>query len=107
VTFTPTPAASAPAAARVLNGAGERSLAPAVNASASASAASSSVSLCAPPIASTSSTGFRPTNAIAQLAECPRRAAARAISAIAPRLETTAIALNAHSPPASPSGTSA
>ena len=36
--------------------------------------------------------------------ECPRRAAARAISATAPRLELTAIALNAHSPPASPSG---
>jgi hypothetical protein len=101
VTLTATPAASAPAAAV------EREFAPAVSANARASAASSSVSLWAPPIVSTSSTGFRPTNAIAQLAECPRRAAARAISATAARLATTAIALNAHSPPASPSGTSA
>jgi hypothetical protein len=97
----PTPAARAPAPALA------RALAPALNISASASAANSSVSLWAPPMASTSSTGFRPTNAIAQLEEPPRRSAARPLSTTAAKLETTAIALNAHSPPARPRGTSA
>ena len=63
------------------------------------------MSLCAPPTASTSSTGFSPTNAAAHVGECPMRAAARATSATAPRALSTAIALNAHSPPATPSGT--
>jgi hypothetical protein len=64
-----------------------------------------SVSLCAPPTASTSSTGFKPTNAHAQRRECPSRPAARAINATAPRLLRTASALNAHSEPPTPSGT--
>jgi hypothetical protein len=107
VTLMPTPAASAAAAARgrvrVLEGEPTPTV-PALSNSAAASASSSSVSLCAPPTASTSSTGFSPTNAAAQPGEWPRRPAARAISATAPRVEATAIALNAHSPPASPSG---
>jgi hypothetical protein len=119
VTFTPTPAASAAAAARGRERArggraGRRSArAPrsspgaALNASASASASISSVSLCAPPTASANNTGFRPTNAAAHAGERPSSAAARATSATAPRLDSTAIALNAHSPPASPSGTTA
>jgi hypothetical protein len=98
VTLTPTPAANAAAAAR-----GRAGVA-ALSTSAAARASSSSVSLWAPPTASTSSTGFRPTNAAAQPGEWPRRAAARATRATAPRLDATAIALNAHSPPASPSG---
>jgi hypothetical protein len=63
VTFTPTPAASAAAAAR------KRGLAPALSSSAPASESRISVSLCAPPTASTSSTGFRPTNAAAKRRE--------------------------------------
>ncbi|MEA2139971.1 MAG: hypothetical protein QOC91_70 [Solirubrobacteraceae bacterium] len=94
----PTPTTSAAAAVR------KRGLAPAVSASAAASTIISSVSLWAPPTASTSSTGFSPTNAAAQRRECPSLPAARATSAIAARLEATATALNAHSPPASPSG---
>jgi hypothetical protein len=121
VTLTPTPAASAaaaqpgrararvsPAAARELApppAACPRQRPPAVSASAKASASSKRVSLCAPPTASTSSTGFRPTNATAHRDECPARAAARPINATAPALESTAIALNAHTPPARPSGT--
>lgn len=62
------------------------------------------MSLCAPPTASTSITGFSPTNAAAHLADWPSRPAARAINVTAARLEATAIALNAHSPPAIPSG---
>ena len=69
-----------------------------------ASSSSSRVSLCAPATASASSTGFRPTNAAAKRREWPSRPAARAISATAARLLATASALNAHSPPASPSG---
>jgi hypothetical protein len=98
VTLIPTPTASALAPAR------SRGLAPAVRARAAARARSSSVSLCAPPTACTSITGFRPMNAIAQAAEWPRRPAARAISATAPRLDATAIALNAQRPPARPNG---
>ena len=98
VTLIPIPATSAAAPAR------KRGLAPAVNSSAAASASSWSVSLWAPPTASTSSTGFRPTKAAAQRGECPHLAAARATSATAPRLAATMIALNAHNPPASPSG---
>ena len=63
----PHAATSAPAAAR------KRGLAPAVNASAAARTNISSVSLCAPPTASSSSTGFRPTNAAAQREEFPSR----------------------------------
>lgn len=98
VTFTPTPAASASAAARY------RGTASVVSASASAIASRISVSLCAPPTAITSSTGFSPTNAAAQRALWPRRPAARAISAIAARLEQRARALKTHRPAASPSG---
>jgi hypothetical protein len=94
----PTPTASAPSPAR------KRGLAPAVSASAAASVITISVSLCAPPTASTSSTGFKPTNAAAQRGDWPSLAAARATSATAARLPATAKALNAHSPPASPSG---
>ncbi len=104
VTLTPTPAANAAAPARMSELVAR---APAVSASAAANASISSVSLCAPPTASSTSTGFRPTNAVAQFGDCPSRLAARAISATAPRLDRTAIALNAHSPPAGPSGTSA
>jgi hypothetical protein len=98
VSLIPTPAASAPAAER------SRGLAPALSSIAAARARSINVSLCAPPTANTSTTGFNPTNAAAHAPERPRRSAARAISATALRLEATAIALNAHSPPASPSG---
>jgi len=63
VTLIPMPATSAAAPAR------KRGLAPAVSASAAASAKMISVSLCAPPTASSSSTGFRPTNAAAQRGE--------------------------------------
>jgi hypothetical protein len=98
VTFTPTPATSAAAPAR------SRGLAPAVSASASASTSMISVSLCAPPTASTSRTGFRPAKAAAKRGECPSRRAARAISATAPRLEAAATTFSAHSPPAMPSG---
>jgi hypothetical protein len=59
VTLTPTPAASAAAPAR------KRRLEPAVNTSAAARASRRSVSLWAPPTASSSSTGLRPTNAAA------------------------------------------
>ncbi len=104
VSLTPTPTASAAAPARARDPA---IAAPAVSDSAAARASITSVSLCAPPIASTSNTGFRPTNAAAQPGECPSRPAARAISATAARLERTAIALNAHIPPATPDGTSA
>jgi hypothetical protein len=101
VSLIPTPATSAHAAARGLD---PTRSAPALRNSAAASASSSSVSLCAPPIARISSTGFRPTNTAAQRADCPRRSAARAINTTAPRLDATAIALNVHSPPASPNG---
>ena len=73
--------------------------APAVSASAPASASISSVSLCAPPTASTSSTGFRPTNAAAQPGECPSRAAARAINATAPMLDGYGERLERPQPP--------
>jgi hypothetical protein len=63
VSFTPTPAASALAAARDLG------FAPALAANAALSARISSMSLWAPPTASTSSTGFRPTNAAANTGE--------------------------------------
>jgi hypothetical protein len=56
-------------------------------------------------MASTSSTGFKPTKAAAKRRECPASPAARATNATAPRLAATAIAFNAHNPPASPSGT--
>jgi hypothetical protein len=98
VTLIATPATSVADAARM------RGLVPALSSNAVESASRISVSLCAPPTASTSSTGFSPTNAAAQRAECPSRPAARAISATAARLETTAIALNAHRLPARPSG---
>jgi hypothetical protein len=101
VTFTPTPATSVAAPAR------KRGAEPAVSTSAPDSASNISVSLCAPPTASTSSTGLSPTNAAAQRRESPRLPAARATSATAPRLLSTASALNAHSPPLSPSGTKA
>jgi hypothetical protein len=101
VSLIPTPATSAPAAAR---GWEPTPPAPALSSRATARASSISVSLCAPPTASTRTTGFNPTNAAAQAPDWPRRLAARAISATAPRLEATAIALNAHSPPARPSG---
>jgi hypothetical protein len=101
VTFTPTPAMSVAAAVR------KRGSEPAVSASAPDSASRISVSLCAPPTASTSSTGLSPTKAAAQRRDWPRRPAARATSATAPRLDSTASALNAHSPPDSPSGTKA
>jgi len=97
-TLTPTPAISVAAAA------GGRAAAPALSASAAASSSSSKVSLWAPATASPSSTGFRPTNAAAKRREWPSRPAARAISATAPRLLATASVLNAHNPPASPSG---
>ncbi len=98
VTLIPIPATSAAAPAR------KRGLAPAVNSSAAASASNWSVSLWAPPTASTSSTGFRPTKATAKRGEWPSLVAARATSATAPRLEATASTFNAHNPPASPSG---
>jgi hypothetical protein len=105
VSLTPTPAASAPAPAR----SPEPVALPAraVSASVAANASISSVSLCAPPTHSTSVTGFSPTNAAAHRGECPRRAAAHATSPTAARQLSTAIALNAHSAPATPSGTSA
>ncbi len=65
--FTPIPATKAPAAA-----AGRRA-GPALSSSASAINAISSVSLCPPPTASTSSTGFKPTNAAAASGERPMR----------------------------------
>jgi hypothetical protein len=98
VTLTPTPTASTPAAVRM------RGLAAVARASAPASDNSSSVSLCAPPTASASKTGFRPTNAIAQRADSPTRAHVRAISATAARLLSSATALNVHRAPARPSG---
>jgi hypothetical protein len=98
VTLIATPATSVADVARI------RGLAPALSSSAAASASMISVSLCAPPTARTSKIGFSPTNAAAQRVECPSRPAARAVSATAARLETTAIALNAHRLPARPSG---
>jgi hypothetical protein len=125
VALIATPATSVAAPAR------NRGFAPAVSSSAAPSVSSSSVSLCAPPTASSSSTGFRPTKAAAKRDELPSgmidrprdsRAAvaeapaerftdrsssapaARAISAIAARLAATASAFRAHNPPASPSG---
>jgi len=62
------------------------------------------VSLWAPPSASSSSTGFSPTNTAAAVAERPIFAAARAISATAPRLVIKAIAFSVQIPPATPSG---
>ena len=85
----------------------KRGLEPAVSTKAAASTSTISVSLWAPPTASTSSTGLRPTNAAAQRRDEPRRPAARATSATAPRLDATASALNAHSAPATPSGATA
>jgi hypothetical protein len=98
VTLIPMPATSAAAPAR------KRGLVPAVSSSAAAKASSSSVSLWSPPTASSSSTGFRPTNAAAKRGEWPCLVAARVTSAIAARLEATASAFKAHSPPASPNG---
>jgi hypothetical protein len=98
VTLIATPATMTPAAPR------KRGLLPAVSISAAASSRRISVSLWAPPTASSSSTGLSPTKAAAQRREWPHLPAARAISATAPRLETTATALKAHSPPASPRG---
>jgi hypothetical protein len=119
VSLMPTPAASAAAAPRgwvpargapaeaVVPAAARRELVPALSASAPAIASSSSVSLWAPPTASANVTGFSPTNAAAHAGERPRRPAALAISATAASVASTAIALYAHNPPASPSGTSA
>jgi hypothetical protein len=98
VALTPTPTASTAAPLR------QRGLAPLASASAPAASNRISVSLCAPPTASTSSTGFKPTNAVAQAAEPPRRRHVRAITATAAKLERSAIALNVHRPPASPRG---
>ncbi len=97
-TFTPTLIATVAAAAR------KRGLWPAVSSSAAASSSRIRVSLCAPPAVSSINTGFSPTNAAAQRRECPSLPAALAISATAPRLEMTATAFKAHSPPATPSG---
>jgi hypothetical protein len=80
----PTPATSAAAPAR------NRGLAPALKSSAPASANNSIVSLWAPPTVSTSSTGFRPTNAAVHAGERPRRAAARASSHTAASAHTAA-----------------
>jgi hypothetical protein len=63
VTLIATLATTTPAAAR------KRGLAPAVSTSAVASRRRMSVSLCAPPTASSSSTGFSPTKAAAQRRE--------------------------------------
>ncbi len=63
-----------------------------------------SVSLCAPPTASTSSTGLSPTKLAAQRPLRPSLCTVRPIRATAARLESAATALNAHSPLASPSG---
>ncbi len=98
VTFTPTPTARAPAPARM------RAFAPVDSARAPARANNSSVSLCAPPTASASNTGFKPTNAVAQRADSPTRSQVRAIRTTAPTLAATATALNAHRAPATPSG---
>jgi hypothetical protein len=62
------------------------------------------VSLCAPPTAITSSTGFNPTKPAAQRPLRPSRDTVRPINATAARLDNAAIAFNAHSPLASPSG---
>jgi hypothetical protein len=78
----------------------------AVSSSAPANTSSTSASLWAPPTASSSVTGFKPTNAAAHFPERPILSAARAISATAPRLAATATAFSAHRPPASPSGAS-
>ncbi len=63
VTLMPIPATSDTAAAR------KRGLAPALSDSAAAKESRIRVSLCAPPIASSSSTGFRPTKAAAHIGE--------------------------------------
>jgi len=63
VTLMPIPATSATAAAR------KRGLAAALSTIAAASERRISVSLCAPPMASSSSTGFKPTNAAAHSGE--------------------------------------
>jgi hypothetical protein len=101
LSFTPMPATSAAAAPRM------RGSVPADSTSAPASAASTSVSLWAPPTASTSSTGFRPTNAAAQRRETPRRPAACAVRATAARLPAAAATFSSHSPAARPAGASA
>lgn len=62
------------------------------------------VSLWAPPTVSTSKMGFKPRNAAADLAQPPRRAAARAVNQTAPRLASTAAPFAAHSAPARLSG---
>jgi hypothetical protein len=98
VTLIATPATSAAAPAR------KRGFAPAVSSSAAPSASNSSVSLWAPPTASSSSTGFRPTKAAVKRGELPCLADARVTSAIAARLVASARAFNVHNPPASPSG---
>ena len=96
--FTPIAATIAIAAPR------KRGAVPAASASAQASRSSTSVSLWAPPSASSSSTGFRPTNTAAVFAERPIFAAALAVRATAPRLVITAIAFSVQIPPATPSG---
>jgi hypothetical protein len=63
---------------------------------------STSVSLWTPPTASSSMTGFRPTNTAAAFAERPILLAALAVRETAPRLDATATALSAHKPPAKP-----
>ncbi len=100
-TLAATPA-SAPAPAVAL-----ARVAPAASARAPAKASSTSVSLCAPPTANSSNTGFRPTNADATFAERPILCAACAVSAVAPRLAVTATAFSVHRPTASPSGATA
>ncbi len=75
----------------------------AASASAPARTSSTSVSLCAPPTASSSSTGFKPTNTAATLGERPIMRAALAVRATAARLLVTATSLSAHRPPPSPS----
>ena len=99
--FTPTPAASAAALAFA------RGVARAPSASAPAIASITSVSLCAPPTPSSSSTGLSPTNAAAHRPERPSALAACATSAIAARLASAEMTFSAHSPPPRPSGAAA
>ncbi len=101
VTLTPTPAASTPHAACT------RGFVPAVSTSAAPRNIITSVSLCAPPTAITSRTGFSPTKTAAHRGETPSRPAARAISQIPARLPATVIVFNAHRPAATPSGATA
>ena len=46
-------------------------------------------------------------NATAKRRDCPSASAARATSATAPRLASSASAFNAHNPPATPNGAAA